>query len=261
MIYNLEKGNIFYKSVIDEFIVITKETIGEPLSGIYLHGSMAMGCFNPDKSDIDFIVIIKENISDAQKIEFMKHVIRLNQQAPKKGLEISIVKRNYCNPFVYPTPFELHFSPMHLQWFYDNPQDYVEHMKGEDKDLAAHFTIINKYGITLYGEEIEKVFADVPRKNYIDSICADIEDAREDIIEQPIYIILNLCRILAFLNDNLYLSKEEGGMWGIEHLPLHLHALISDALECYTTNRNMNIDEEAAALFVEEMMRRIKENS
>jgi len=176
-----------YQNLINEFVNITKEIIGSHLTGIYLHGSLAMGCFHPKKSDIDFIVVIEDNISDEQKMRFMEHVVRLNYQAPPKGLEVSIVKREYCNPFVYPTPYELHFSPAHLQLFRNNPQDYIANMKGVDIDLAAHFSIINHYGIVLCGEETDTVFADVPAQDYIDSICADIENAEEDIIRQPIY--------------------------------------------------------------------------
>ena len=91
----------------------------------------------------------------------------------------------------------------------DNPLDYILKMKGTDKDLAAHFTIIKACGIVLYGAGINEVFADVPRDKYIDSIWADIEGARAEILENPVYIILNLCRVAAFLKDNLILSKKQ----------------------------------------------------
>ena len=54
---------------------------------------------------------------------------------------MSIVKRSVCRPFVYPTPFELHFSIMHLEWYRKDPHDYIENMKGTDKDLAAHMMV------------------------------------------------------------------------------------------------------------------------
>lgn len=250
---------MLYQNILDEFINITQQIMEGKLAGIYLHGSMAMGCFNPKKSDIDLIVIVEDCISDTQKMQFMEQVVRLNKLAPVKGLEISVVKREYCNPFIYPTPFELHFSPMHLQWFYDDPQGYIGNMKGVDIDLAAHFSIINHYGIVLYGEAVGKVFAAVPRKDYIDSICADIENAAEDIIDNPVYIILNLCRVLAFLKDGLYLSKEEGGKWAIEHLSLKSAALITDALRCYTTDKDMNVDRDVAGEFVHAMNNMIQE--
>jgi len=250
---------MLYQDILDKIVDQCKKILGKELIGVYLHGSMAMGCFNPDKSDIDLIVIIEESISDAQKLEFMKCIVELNGKAPAKGLEISIVKRKYCSPFRYPTPFELHFSPAHLKWFHDAPQNYVENMKGEDKDLAAHFTIIHKYGIVLYGEAIENIFAPVPREDYMDSIYTDIENADKDILQEPMYITLNLCRVLAFLSDGLYLSKEEGGKWGIENLPAEYQPIILNAVECYATDRNMEADEEAAYLFAQEMVSLVKQ--
>lgn len=247
-----------YQGILDGIVSKSKEIIEEKLVGIYLHGSMAMGCFHSDKSDIDVIMVIEDDISDTQKIMLMRQIVYLNQQAPPKGLEISIVKREHCNPFIYPTPFELHFSPMHLPCFKENPQDYVEKMKGEDIDLAAHFTIIRNYGVVLWGEKIENIFAPVPKQNYLESICADIENATEDILEQPIYITLNLCRVLAFVREGLYLSKEQGGKWGIEHLPLEYHSIVVEALECYTSNKEMLIEKMNAVSFAEKVIKLIK---
>ena len=248
------------RGIIDDFIAAAREIMEEQLMGIYLHGSLAMGCFNPDKSDIDLIIVIGESITDEQKMKFMQRVAAINRQAPAKGLEMSIVLRKYCSPFVYPTPFELHFSPVHLQWFCDKPQDYVQKMKGEDKDLAAHFMIIRRYGIVLYGEKIENVFAEVPHENYADSIWEDVRDAKEEILQQPIYMILNLCRVLAFLKDGLYLSKKEGAKWAIERLPAEYTAVISSALIFYQTDRDMTVDEESSKAFADQMLAKINNN-
>lgn len=245
---------MFYQNIIDEFTDMSKEIIGDKLTGIYLHGSMAMDCFNPEKSDIDLLIVIENDITDVQKMEFMKLVVRLNDQAPAKGLEISIVKREYCKPFVYPTPFELHFSPMHLYWFRDNPENYVENMKGEDKDLAAHFTIINRYGIVLTGEQIGDVFGQVSKKNYVESIWFDVKGAREDIVDEPMYMTLNLCRVLAFLKEDLCLSKQQGGEWGTANMPERYHPLILQALDSYKSNQIMQVDKQLAVDFADEML-------
>ena len=250
---------MLYQTVINRFVAFTKTILKEQLTGIYLHGSLAMDCFNPEKSDIDLIVVISNDISDSQKMLLMKEIVNLNQKAPAKGLEISVVKKEYCTSFKYPTPFELHFSPIHLQWYLDNPTEYIEKMKGMDKDLAAHFTIINKYGIVLYGEKIDSVFSDVPLRDYIDSIFCDIENAPEDIIDQPVYTVLNLCRVLAFLSDGLYLSKKEGGKWAKDHLPFEYQPTISEAINCYTTNLEMIKTEESLIMFANKMLYLIKD--
>ena len=128
-----------YDAVIACFTEMSKRVLGNNLVGVYLHGSAAMGCFNPKKSDLDFLLVVKYDIPDSVKLEFMNEVVRLNEEAPAKGLELSIVKKEYCNPVVYTTPFELHFSMTHLNWFKENPADYVDKMKGTGKDMAAHF--------------------------------------------------------------------------------------------------------------------------
>lgn len=69
---------------------------------------------------------------------------------------------------------------------------------------------------TILGADL--TFDPVPKQCYIDSICSDVEHAAADILEQPVYITLNLCRVLAYLKDGLCLSKKEGGEWGLAHL-------------------------------------------
>lgn len=207
-----------YRKVAEVFAHMCQEILGDNLVGVYLHGSAAMGCFNPQKSDLDLLVVVENSVSDEVKIVFMEQLVKLNNKAPEKGIEMSIVKRSVCNPFCYPTPFELHFSNTHLNWFLENPQDYIAKMQGTDPDLAAHVTITRAYGRVLYGAKISDVFGMVPKEDYIDSIWLDIENAAEDILENSVYVILNLCRVLAYLKEDLILSKKDGGMWGLRFL-------------------------------------------
>lgn len=246
-----------YKNLIDQITKTCKNIFWGNLSGVYLHGSIAMGCFNPNKSDIDLIIVIKDDITDDQKLEFMKQVVKLNEKAPKKGLELSIVKNEVCHRFVYPTPFVMHFSPMHLEWFHKDPVGYVKNMKGIDKDLAAHFTIIRRYGIVLYGAAISETFSEVPREDYIDSIWDDIQNAKEDILNDAMYIILNLCRALAYIKEGLVLSKVQGGEWGRKNTPSDYYELIQSALDCYTSDTNIIVEKEKAIAFAEYMLEKI----
>lgn len=82
-----------YKDLLFHFTEMSKKILGDNLVGIYLHGSAAMGCFNPKKSDLDLILIVKNDIPSAVKMEFMKRVVELNEEAPAKGIELSIVKK------------------------------------------------------------------------------------------------------------------------------------------------------------------------
>lgn len=244
--------------LINDFTEMSRKILGDKLKGIYLHGSAAMGCFNPEKSDLDLLLVVEHPVAKEDKRKFMEAVIRLNEEAPPKGMELSVVLQENCRPFVYPTPFELHFSNMHLKWFRENPDDYVENMKGTDKDLAAHVAIINHCGIVLYGQAVSQVFGPVSKDDYVDSIWNDIKDAQETIGREPVYVILNLCRALGYVKENLILSKESGGFWGLKAVPERYHTLIQKALACYESGEEMETDEETAAEYAGYMLGEIR---
>lgn len=106
---------MFYDKLLGEFLKCARDCFNNRLVGVYLHGSYAMGCFNPNQSDLDIIAVVDGKISDGCKEAFMRRVMPLDDCAINKGLEFSVVQKQYCNPFVYPTPFELHYSPHTLR--------------------------------------------------------------------------------------------------------------------------------------------------
>lgn len=205
----------------------------EKLVGIYVHGSIAFGCFNWDKSDIDFLVVVNKQLTQNEKEVLISELLSLDEECPAKGLEMSVVLADVCKPFVYPTPFELHFSNFHKERAKADLAEYCKNMNGVDKDLAAHMMVIHAVGITLCGQVIEDVFAPVPKTDYIDSIYNDIACAEEDILEDSVYAILNLCRVLAYLRDDRVLSKSQGGEWGLRYLSPKYHPTIRNAMETY----------------------------
>ena len=245
-------------SLINGFVEQSKKILQDNLVGVYLHGSLVMGCFNPQKSDIDLIIVVDKPISVSIKKAYLDMVVHFNALGPTKGIEMSIVLREVCKPFVYPTPYELHFSAGYLDWYKEDPDDYIREMNGTDKDLAAHFTIINKRGRCLYGAPIEDVFAAVPSDDYMDSIWFDIEGAVEEITEYPMYLTLNLARVLAYKKEGLVLSKKEGGDWALEHLPPEYHPLIADALREYSESAEIVYDDILAKRYAEYVINELK---
>ena len=234
------------------------EILGNKLVGIYVHGTIAFGCFNWSKSDIDFLVVVSEALNQKEKEALILELLKLDESCPLKGLEMSVVLKKVCKPFLYPTPFELHFSNAHKERCKSDLAEYCRNMNGVDKDLAAHFTVINKVGMTLCGKEISEVFEAVPKRDYVDSIWHDIENAVEEIKENPVYIILNLCRVLAYLEEGVVFSKKQGGEWGIEKLPEEYRTLIEKALESYQSDAEF-VKEDMMHNFADYMLRCIKE--
>ena len=228
--------------------------LGENLIGIYVHGSIAFGCFDWNRSDIDFIVVVDKPVPQAVKLQLLQILVDLNKQAPSKGFEMSVVLRRVCEDFVHPTPYELHFSNDWLANYLEDPLSVCNDDYKTDFDLAAHFTVIVNVGIVLCGEAIDKVFGTIPKDDYLDSICKDIENAKEDVVHYPVYVILNLCRVYAYIKDGLVLSKEKGGQWGLANLQVQYCSLITSMLNNYANGEPFVSDNDLQIDFCEYMI-------
>jgi len=222
----LQKIKTSYQSILQDKLV-----------GIYVHGSIAFQCFTWENSDIDFLVIVKRPLSQAEKEALISTLISLDEYAPKKGFEMSVVLQSNCKPFVYPTPYELHYSNSYRERYREDLSGLCESLHGEDKDLASHITVINAVGFPLCGPAVSEVFSPVPKTDYLDSLLYDVGDAEEEICENPVYFILNLCRVVAYVEADLVLSKSQGGEWGLAHLPENYRHLIRAALRVYSADK------------------------
>jgi len=233
-----------------------QQILGSRLTGIYVHGSIAFECFRWEKSDIDFLVVVEEKPTQAEKEALIRVLLQLDAVAPAKGFEMSVVLRSACAPFMDPTPYELHYSNAYRADYQRDLSGTCRAMQGFDPDLAAHMTVVGKDGKTLYGQSVNQVFSPVPRESYLRSIWFDIENAPVEIQRDPVYYVLNLCRVLACVEERLVLSKEQGGEWGISHLPED-RRLIQEALEAYRGGASAPSGTELCS-FAEKVLLRIR---
>ncbi|MBM7586961.1 streptomycin 3'-adenylyltransferase [Bacillus pakistanensis] len=229
------------EQTLTKLVTIFQQKLDENLVGVYLHGSLAMGCYHPVKSDIDLLVVVKEPLLPTTKRELINSFFKIEEEFPQKGLEMSVVNEAVLNPFQHPTPFELHYSNAHRHHYISDPEFILE--GGKDRDLAAHVVMTKHRGRCLIGLPIQEVFEDVSSKDYLDSIIFDIENAAEEVWNDPVYYILNLCRVLFFIREKGIASKKEGGEWGRENLPGLFTILINEALFSYENGIRLEIDE------------------
>jgi streptomycin 3"-adenylyltransferase len=228
--------------------------LGDNLLGVYLHGSLAMGCFNPDQSDIDLLAVTGQHMTP-DKRRLMAGLLLTLSGAPAP-LEVSFLLAPALRDWRHPFPYEFHYSEGWRERFEANLTrlDWQVWTDTEqtDPDLAAHLTILTaKAGVVLYGEPIHEVFPQVPTIDYIDSLLYDFEPARDGIGKDPVYGVLNLLRVFWYLSDGHISSKAEAGRWGAEMLPdAELRDLAAQARAAYAG------DVDAVLEFAPEVLRR-----
>lgn len=230
---NLEHTTIpdTVKTCIEELVNKINSTLTNNLIGIYLHGSIPMNCFNPKSSDIDMLVLTKDTLTENQKTKLIAEYNSVKDRCPNK-IELNVITEKVLNPFIYPTPCELYLT---------GEEDSVL-TTTDEYEIASSIVILKKYGICLYGQSIETTFPNISRKHYLDSISKDAEWSYKNIMKGPnegnclvpMYAVLNFCRVLAFIQNDLILSKKDGAQWGLENLPKDYKSVIREALDEYT---------------------------
>ncbi|WP_161982504.1 aminoglycoside adenylyltransferase domain-containing protein [Dictyobacter alpinus] len=205
------------------------------LIGIYLHGSLAMGCFNPERSDIDLLVAVQHTLSVFVKRQLITLLLESSQQP--HPIEISFLNNEQLNPYQHPVPFDLHYSESWREHYQteliNNTWQRWNDRQATDTDLDAHLTILRNRGITLYGQEYQITFPVIPSNYYVESILNDYYGERAEKQHNSVYFILNACRIHAYLQARHIYSKDEGGIYGLTTFPVQFIHPITQALDIY----------------------------
>ena len=227
------------------------QLLPDSLTGIYLHGSLAAGCFQWDSSDIDFLVVVRRPLTLETKMALAETLRSMTQDAPPKGFEMSVILEKYCRDLPYPMPFEMHYSRTHQAAYDRDPAAFCRDMHGEDPDLTAHILDLRAFGKVIFGPGIPRLFGQVKRQDALRAIRYDLDDAQapERLHGSPVYYVLNLCRAVAYCRDNRVLSKQAGGEWALAHLDASHQPVIQAALNAYGKGLDMFYDRSEAEDF------------
>lgn len=223
---------------------VFKDSIHEKLDAVFLHGSLAMGSFYPPKSDIDLLIVANRSLNLNEQKLIHNRLIDLTDNRPITGfLELSIVLSDHAQQPKHPIPYELHFGEEFPKKIISGEFDY-DKAKGNDPDLAAHFTVTKNRGISLFGPTPKQVLGDIPWQDYLDSVLDDLDWILDEknILTSPFYGVLNCCRVLEMLEkgEGTVSSKEEGALWALDTLTTEHHDIIRFALECYKSDKSIS---------------------
>lgn len=205
--------------------------------GSYLHGSLALGSYYRPKSDIDLLFVVEQIIPKGRRLELWNELASLSDRRPTTGdIEVSVLVRSTAAQSEPPFRYEVHCSES-LRSTPDSRVPPRWGLGGRDPDLAAHLTVVASRGVTVSGAPAAEVFAPIPEKVYRSAVEEDVDWILEEthILQSPFYGVLNLCRWLmqGETGWSQPVSKEEAGVWALEHTPPRVHQIVAQALACY----------------------------
>ena len=185
--------------------------VGPALVGAYLHGSAALGGFQPRASDFDLLVVV----NDRWQPELREGVARVLQEShessPGRGIEASVIRDEVAQAGGRRIDFEVHVTT--------DPTDY-EVVDGAghpgDPDLILHMAVCRQSAIAVFGPDPTVVFADVDSTLVIGQMIDELTWALAQGSEA--YAVLNACRARFYLERRMFCSKLEGGRWARNRL-------------------------------------------
>jgi len=108
----MEMGkNAFTKQVqafLNNLLYEIKQITCEQFVGCYLHGSLAMGSFQPDHSDIDLLVVLDKPLRKQQKRDMAAFF--LNTSKHPYPVEISFLLECHLKQWEHPFPYHFHYD-------------------------------------------------------------------------------------------------------------------------------------------------------
>ncbi|NLL06036.1 MAG: DUF4111 domain-containing protein [Clostridiaceae bacterium] len=223
---------------IDKVVNIWRKHLGTQLVGVYLHGSIVLNAFMPQSGDIDLLVVVEDSLDIPTKLAVAKDIIEI--EGKPCPLEMSAVRLEDITPWKTPGNCVFHYSDFWRDRYLEKLSDpsvecYVVDNEFPDADVASYIKLICQCGIVLYGREIKEVFSDVSDEDFWEAISTEV-DSYNFYDYLPRYFasnILILGRILSFKEMKVILSKYDGGLWMIEHVPDDLKYLPQLAMKIW----------------------------
>lgn len=222
-------------SVLQEFVEGIQSILGNRFIGLYLYGSLAIGDFDPETSDIDFLVLTRDELPDDQVESLREMHACFNQSGSTWSNKIEaayiplLALRGPKSPqALYPQierGTDIIRSPLEIGW-------------------AFQRHTLWEHGVTVSGPAIRSLIDPVDPEEMHQAAVAIVSGWQEQSRQDPswiawahlrgsqAFIVLTLCRIRFSLETGSVASKSAAGRWtqvacGARWSPLIERALAS----------------------------------
>jgi hypothetical protein len=219
-----------------ELLAQVQGILGARFVGMYLSGSLALGDFDPNSSDIDLVVVSDDTLTDAQVAALREMHTRFEGSASPWAAKVEVV---YVPRDALRRPALQSPNPTHY------PQ--VEKRRGlflaqlEDGWLSQCY-IVREHGVALAGPDpqtlIDPVDPDEMRRTVAQIPAMWLREAHNDpswlawlhVRKHQAFVTLTLCRLLYTLEVGVVASKPGAARWAQAALGERWLGLIEDAL-------------------------------
>jgi len=196
-----------------------QEILGNQLVGMYLYGSLSSGDFNPETSDIDFLVVTTSTLSDKAIADLRSMHQRIWKSGQKWASKLEgsyIPKRDIRS-------HDPHSAPCPTV----NEGKFYLDKRGSDWIIQRH--VIREQGTVLLGPDPKTLIDPVSPEDIRHAVKGVLQEWWFPMLEDPSWLknhgseyhafaILTMCRALYALEHGTIVSKPMAARWALKEL-------------------------------------------
>lgn len=217
-----------------------QEILGERLVGLYLFGSLALGDFDYEISDLDLLAATAADLDENEFGDLEKmhdQLVKINPQW-KNRLEIAYLSLHGLKTFKTQTSQAAIISP-----------GEPFHFKESEKHWLIDWYIVRKNGITLFGPPPASIIEPIEQAEFVQAVREQANEWRDYVKHaehsRPFqgYVILTMCRAFYAVKNGEQVSKKQAALWTQKQLP-EWSSLIQNAIKWREKWRDENVNHE-----------------
>jgi len=230
--------------VLELLLANMQAVLRDEFIGLYLSGSLACGDFDPHTSDIDFLVVTRDELSAAQLAAVDGLHQRLLESSPQWGgelegsyISLGAIRRHQRPPAAHP----------HLERGCGQLR-----VEPHDSDWIIHRYIIRNQGVTLAGPPPEQLIDPITPTELKQAVRDLLFGWWEPMLKDPArlvhlgyryYAVQTMCRTLYTLEFGRLVSKPVAAQWAKTELGGRWAPLIEESFTWPRVERSTSFDE------------------
>jgi hypothetical protein len=202
-------------AVLEDLLEGVQTRLNGCLTGLYLHGSLAYGDFNPHSSDIDFLVVTEEVLLDAAFSSLKEMHARLfaSEAAWAQKLEGAYLPRGQLRRH--------DLSHALIPWLGEDGHFALERL---GSDWILQRWILREKGIVVAGPSLTSLIDPVSPEALKEAVRSSLREWWSPPFSSPqrfedaayrVYAILTMCRSLYVLEHGRVASKPQAAEWAM----------------------------------------------
>lgn len=214
-------------ALLSELATELPRLLGKNVVGVYVYGSLTQHAFDPQRSDVDCIAVLRRDLNRAEAKALRTHLAKYSESNPwTRRLQLQILLKD-----------EL-LKMGGVGWLY---QFGRLRRSGSDGNPIIWMNVLET-GTVLFGPRAHSFVPQITRSILNQALAREVGYLREELIDRHdskwldvpfyrAYAVLTLCRILYSLNTGVVVSKPRAARWALRSSPASFRTIVRQSLQ------------------------------